>query len=111
MNVEAAIKTNPLYWLAGVVSAIVLTTLSVESRYAKAEDVIRAKQELKEEMQKHRTYTDLGFLKQRKALLEDKVFEFEAKREEKKLGASDLRLLIRFRSELEDLNRELRDRR
>lgn len=108
---ERAIKASPTYWLAGIVAAVVGATITFEARYAKAGDVQQAKQELKQEMAAQRSYTDAGFLRQRKANLEDKVFELDAKRQARRLNEVELKQLFRFKAELEDVNRDLRAKR
>lgn len=105
---EATIKASPTFWLAGIAAVVVGSTLAVESRFAKAADVAQAKAELKQEMALQRSYTEGGFLRQRKALLEDKVFELEAKRMVKRINQVEMQQLFRFKAELEDVNRELR---
>ena len=104
-----------IWWLAGLVAAIVVATLTVEARYAKAADVIKAeqaianaKQELKNEMAAQRAYTEAGFLRQRKAVLEDKVFELDAKRDARRIDQVELKQFFRYKAELDDVNRELR---
>jgi len=94
--------------IGGLVSAIVGATIGVEARYAKAADVAQAKTELKQELAIQRAYTDAGFLRQRKSLLEDTVFTWEAKKEERKLTEWEMKMFLRSKSELEDVKRELR---
>ena len=110
MPLEKAIKASPVYWFSAVVAAVVAAAFTVDARYAKAADVSQAKQELKADLEKHRGYTESGFLKQRKAQLEDKLFELEAKREAHRITEVELKQLFRYRAELDDVNRELRMR-
>jgi len=108
MPLEKIIKASPAFWIAGTAAVIIGAAFTVDARYAKAADVSQAKQELKADLEKHRGYTEAGFLKQRKAQLEDKLFELEAKREAHKINEVELKLLFRYRSEFDDVNRELR---
>lgn len=105
------LKASPTIWLMGIVTTVVGTTLAVEARYAKAGDVSSAKEELKREIASQRSYTEDGFMRQRKAQLEDKVFELEAKHQSRKINEIELRQLFRYRAELEDINQELRTKR
>lgn len=108
---ERLVKASPGYWLSGVVAVVVATTITVEARYAKAGDVVNAKEELKREMALQRSYTETGFLRNRKAVLEDKVFELDAKRQMSRLNEVELKQLLRYQAELDDVNRDLRSRR
>lgn len=105
---EETIKASPTFWLAGIAVAVVGATLAVESRFAKAADVASAKQELQRDLQLQRSYTEAGFLRQRKAMLEDKVFELEAKRAARRISQVEMQQLFRFKAELEDVNRDFR---
>jgi Flp pilus assembly protein TadB len=112
--IDPAVKKT-IWWLASLVAAIVIATLAIDARYAKAADVKRAeeavaaaKKELKKELAAQRAYTDAGFLRQRKNSLEDKVFELEAKRDARMINQWELKQFFRYKAELDDVNRELR---
>jgi hypothetical protein len=104
------IKASPAYWLIGIAVTIAGATLAVDQRYAKAGDVTGVESRLKQELSEQRSYTEVGFLKQRKSQLEDKVFELDAKKEENPRKFSDVerKQLFRYKSELDDVNREVR---
>lgn len=107
-TLENSMKATPAYWLAGIAAAIIGATFFVDDRYAKAADVTSAKTELKQEMASQKTYTEQGFLKQRKSQLEDKVFELQAKHDERKISEVERKQLFRYKAELDDVTRELR---
>ena len=108
MSLESIVKGHPAWFLATFVAVVVGVTLSVEARYAKAGDVMAVEGRLKQELAVQRGYTEAGFLKQRKAQLEDKVFELEAKREVRKISTVEREQLLRYKAQLDDVNRELR---
>jgi len=104
---DGPVSARQLWWMIGAVVAIVGATISVEARYAKASDVAEAKIDLKREIAANRTFVEAAFLQQRKASLQDKLFELEAKRDEKKITPVELKQLYRTRSEIDDVNRDL----
>jgi len=104
---DGPVSARQLWWIIGVVGAIAGGTLAIDARYAKASEVTEAKTDLKREIAANRTFVEAAFLQQRRTNLQDKLFELEAKRDERKISPVELKQLFRYRSEIEDVNRDL----
>lgn len=108
MGIKESIENHPTKWIASFVAAVVLVTIGIEDRYAKAGDI----KEIKEAVESNRVTMDKKVqtivLKNRKLSLEDKVIDLEIKQEETRLNSAEKRQLLRYKNELDDANRELR---
>jgi hypothetical protein len=110
MSFKETLESHPVVWLSSVVVAVVVITVAVESRYAKAEDVSSAKVELSRSIANVQKSTEVSFLRQRKSSLEDKLFELEAKKASKGLSEVELKQYFRWKTEYDEVVREIRQK-
>jgi len=107
MNLENIVKASPAYWIVAFIVTVGAGTVYcaewLDNRYLRVTDAASIKQELRIQSQK----TDMLFLKNRKSNLEDKIFEIEVKK--KPLSETEAKQLLRYKSEHEDVVREMQD--
>jgi hypothetical protein len=100
----SAAKENPaktILGMSGSIIAVVVALFSLDARYAHAADVEKMKQETQEVIKQTAIVL-------RKQSIEDKLFEYDLKKEEaeakgKKLSPTEIAVQKRYKRQLEDL--------
>lgn len=108
MSFRESLENHPVPWAISAIVAIAIATIAVEERYAKAADMKQIQKSLEDNREAMERKTQTIVLKNRKLNLEDKVIDLTIKEEETKLNSAEKRQLLRYKSELEDTDRELR---
>lgn len=118
-TLEAIVKAHPAYWIisfvvvvgGGTVGLVWGVDKHLDERYlrvADAEGIRKETAAVRQEVQKQAVQTDLNFAKYRKLGLEDKIFDLEAKKELKGLSELEVKQLLRYKAEHDDLVRDIR---